>query len=788
MVRKTALVTAMLGAFTSQSYALGLGEIDLHSALNQPFDADIEVLEATPKELAELRVGLASSEAYTRTGLERIYLHTKLRFSVERRKDGTAVVHVSSREPIREPFLDFLIEASWGSGQVVREYTVLIDPPVLMPAPAPATQAATVTAVPEAKPRAAAPAPRPLTAPRPAAPRVASPGEYGPTQRNDTLWKVAERLRPDSGVSMEQVMLALLEANPEAFYDNNINNLKAGYVLRVPSREEMTAISRAEARREVQRQYREWRERRSGASRSGSVKRDSAAETVPGPAEGPATEAEAATEPAADEAQLKLVAPDTASAEGGAAAAGEAEGDSASLEGVRQELALAVEAVEAQRQQNQELNERLSRLEEQISQLHRLIQLKDSELASLQAKANASQAPAATASAPGQTQVAARSPAAEDDSLSGLLRNPLVQAAGAGVLVLFGLFAWLGARRRRMEGGDFQESILEGATTAAAGGASAAAAAQPAAPEPAEPAAPAEAPAAEAAAPAGPQTDSSLFTDFAVSDMGAIQNEAEADPLAEADVYLAYGRYQQAEELVKAAIEKSPDQSELYFKLLEIYYAARNTTAFDVEAEALLARLGGADDPMWERVAEMGRELNPANPLYAGGQPAAAPAVEAGAGQEPETLVDELEGTLDFSGEPTAAEPPAEPVAEADSTLAEEIESNSLDFDLGDIQVPGGGESEDESRSEAPAAEAEQGLDFDLTGPVSEETVPEATEELEEEGVLAASDEVATKLDLARAYAEMGDPEGARSILEEVLGEGNEAQKAEAESLIKQLS
>ncbi|MFA7387265.1 MAG: hypothetical protein WCZ87_06345, partial [Thiohalobacteraceae bacterium] len=127
------MVTAMLGAFASQAFAMGLGDIRLASVLNQPLHAEIELLSPTATDLAELRVALASNEAYNRAGVERAYFHTKLRFEVLTRPDGTAAIKVTSREPVREPYLDFLLEATWGSGQVLREYTVLVDPPAMMP-------------------------------------------------------------------------------------------------------------------------------------------------------------------------------------------------------------------------------------------------------------------------------------------------------------------------------------------------------------------------------------------------------------------------------------------------------------------------------------------------------------------------------------------------------------------------------------------------------------------------------------------------------------------------------
>ena len=790
MVRKTALVTAMLGAFASQSFAMGLGDIRLNSVLNQPLLAEVELLSPTPADLAALRVSLASNEAYNKAGVERAFFHTKLRFEIVSRPNGTAAIKITSREAVREPYLDFLLEATWGSGQVLREYTVLIDPPALMPAPKPVTRAP-VAAAPTtaAAPRASAPAP---TASSRANATGVVDGEYH-VSHSDTLWGVATAVRPDSSVSMEQTMLGLLEANPNAFYDQNINNLKAGYVLRVPSREEMTAVSQDEARAETRRQNALWREGRTVETKSADTS------DVPATSAPNATEA---AESAAADAQLKLVTPETKTADNDPAAS--------NVDELRKDLALAVESVEAQRQENQDLNARLKQLEDQLSQLHRMIELKDNQAAQLAGTATPSEevteapivetpdsgassvdpatldketgsaddpeiatdmpedtvAPEVEPSMPSEAleesegvAVPEAAPAAvppvatapvqpatvpettEEGLLASLLANPMFKWAAAGGVLLLGLLTWLGMRRRG-EDGDFQESILaerHAKVTAAA-------------PNYAAPvAATAVAPAAEAStkdsAQDSTQTDSSLFTDFAVSDMGAIHNDAEADPVAEADVYLAYGRYQQAEELIRSALNRAPQRSDLKLKLLEVLFAAKNANSFDSEAEAFLASEGKPDSDEWQRVVEMGLELNPGNPLY-GDAGSAAP-------------TDTADADLDFSMDSPGAEP-----AKSDD--------NSLDFDMDELES-----FSPQSKHAAPNIPADEDLSFDLSGDDMDDAG---------EGTLASSDEVATKLDLARAYIEMGDPDGARSILEEVLQEGDAAQKSEAQGLIKQIS
>ncbi|MBS1236695.1 MAG: TfP pilus assembly protein FimV [Proteobacteria bacterium] len=276
MVRKLSWLMALLALNCSMgAFALGLGDIDLHSALNQPINADIELQSVRPEDADSIKVLLGSAEDFERAGLERPYLLNQLRFLVVAKGKGHYRIHVSSEQAIREPFLDFLIQVTWRGGQLLREYTVLLDPPVLMPAPvqvitAPVTRAAAPepaaaavpTPAPSSAPIAAAPQPvpappkpeaqpsPPAPAPQPEPSAAESPiaNEYGPVRRNQTLWSIANRARPNRSVSVDQMMQAILKANPDAFINNNVNNLKAGQILRIPSASEVEAINAATAR------------------------------------------------------------------------------------------------------------------------------------------------------------------------------------------------------------------------------------------------------------------------------------------------------------------------------------------------------------------------------------------------------------------------------------------------------------------------------------------------------------------------------------------------------------
>ncbi len=256
MFRKTAVVTALLLAtLSAQVFALGLGDIDMRSALNQPMDAVIELTSASAADIDDIDVSLASLDDHARAGLSKAAILADFRFTIEKNAAGKPVVRISSDSLVREPYLEFMLELDWSRGRLLRQYTVLVDPPVTMPA---------TPAVPVAPVTRAAPAPRPVTRPPVATPvqqPVAAPatvnvapapvtGDYGPIRRSETLWSIAERVRPDREISIEQVMLALQRANPHAFDGNNINRLRRGVTLTVPTRDDILSMSSRAARAE----------------------------------------------------------------------------------------------------------------------------------------------------------------------------------------------------------------------------------------------------------------------------------------------------------------------------------------------------------------------------------------------------------------------------------------------------------------------------------------------------------------------------------------------------------
>ncbi len=962
------ILLSLLLVSPAAALALGVGDVQLHSALNQRLDAEIKLLSVDPAEADTIEVSLASYEDFAKVGLERPSSLMFLRFDVEQSPSGEYYIKISSREAIREPFLDFLVEVKWRSGRVLREYTLLLDPPVRhqeaapvvttpvtapSAAPAPAMQAAQAeedefepppSSIPVAPgyeapaataERAPAPAATPERAPAPVAAAPSKSIVYGPVKSGDTLWKIAQKLRPNRNITDLQMMMALLIANPYAFIDNNINRLKKGYVLRIDDLSVLTAMSKAEAAREVSRQTRAWQDYRASIAAKAATRKPAAvAKKAPGAAVGTAKK----------EPKLELVTPDGKAEQPGKATDGASK--------VQKELMLALESSAAQRKENEELQKRVEGLEKQLQDMQRLLTLRDADLAALQNQLSeqgkalslpSKQEPAGEAepvkpkaateagateakqklpapakpdaaskqdvspakpqpenatqnqgavpskekpagAAPAEKTSQANKPANKppvvippteepgivdtvfgmvddllnntDISLGALsLDDPIVMGGGAGLLILLLLLVMV--RRRRCSGG-FQESILTGGTSSMLGSQD-----------------------------DDENSETSFLSDLAISGMGDKStihtDEGEVDPLTEADVFMAYGRHQQAEEVLQKALEKHPDRTDLSAKLLEVYYNLKDADKFVALADKSAQGLKAEGE--WDRVSKMGNELSPGNALFAVAAAGAAAAVahadsagqESMAGDVLDIGLDLDELTSDSGGdagfdlgidlgdldegeaEPapvaTAAEQPTDSDFEFDLDLGSDTvednsseESSGLDFDLGgmeETEAPAA-ESADEfeldlgsddtgteadelsfgfedvsgSESEAETSDEEASLDLgeldnldfgDLSLEESSVEDESAAEEsfdldmselestgddlgglgdvgdLDDEGMFSDGDEATTKLDLAQAYIEMGDSEGARSMLEEVAESGSDEQKQQAQELLAKI-
>ncbi|MDQ7984439.1 FimV/HubP family polar landmark protein [Pseudomonas sp. G34] len=936
-VRKLVLAIAAATALSSgMAHALGVGELTLQSSLNQPLVAEIELLDVRDLSAAEMRPSLASPEEFNKAGVDRQYFLTDLKFTPIIKPNGKSVIRVTSSKPVREPYLNFLVEVLWPNGRLLREYTLLLDPPLYSP------QAAAAPQMPVAAP-APVPRPAPSAAPRatapvasaPAAPRAASAGGDYRTNANDTLWEVAQRAG-GSG-SVHQKMLAIQDLNPDAFIGGNINRMKSGQVLRLPDDQQIARRSQSEALAQVAAQNSSWRQGRSAPAAAGTRQIDATRRSSAGAAPAEVTA----------EDKLKLVA-----AEAGKATSG-SESGTANNAALANQLAVTQESLDSTRRENDELKDRMGDLQSQLDKLQRLIQLKDNQLAKLQAdvSAPAGQASAGAASAPTPAPAEpAASPAGEAPSGAA----PTAEAPAAN--------------ETAPESAPVDPAAPPaGEPAAEAPAAESAPAPAPEAATPAEPAAPAaEAPAQApvAATPEPVEEDSALdnllanpmmlgliggslllalllvllilsrrnarkaeeeevslstyeedthrfdsdlelpadslndLPDDQVALSPSVEERVTAqtgDALGEADIYIAYGRFNQAAELLHNAINDEPQRTDLRLKLMEVYAELGDREGF-ARQESELREIGGANAQV-----EQLKSRYPAMIMLGG---TAALASTAAADDLDSFSLDDL--TLDEPEQPVAPLQPAAddsfdldldaleaefaadplPNAEDDRARFDEIDTLGpqsdfdlpaeaplagkdapldFDLDLGDEPVnrqePGGELADFNLDLDTPAAPAASqdddfllsldddddkpaadlpdlssaldddkgddfGLpaDFDLSlndepaqansgasfaaqlddvtaeldqlaesleqqgqAPQELQTEPVSLDEDDDFDFLSGTDETATKLDLARAYIDMGDTEGARDILDEVIAEGNDGQQQEARELIGKL-
>lgn len=676
MLRKKAVAIAVSLLMPSLASALGLGALKATSSLNEPFDGRIEILGASATDYDTLRVKLADSQQFERAGVLREAVLLSLKFEIVETPAGNDFIRISTREPVREPFLNFLLELNWANGRMVREYTVLLDPPLYDPnrrAPAPS-----LAPRPLAPPAAVAPVPAPAAAPMPAAAPAYGAAGNVTAESADTAWGLALRHRPDAGVSVQRMMIALLRANPEAFVNGNVNMLRRGAVLRLPGQAELDGLSQAEAMAEVARQHQLWEEYRQGATSAAPAQPMGvpAVSETPAEAEAPSEdlsidEALAADEQA-DDARLELVAPET----GAATAAGEP--GAAADEGAS--AALVEEDLTTKSQENQELQAKLEEASEIIDLLQRQVEIKDGELASLQARlaelgvetapaaqpvpaapeAPAGETPAkaeaAAEPAPAPTAEAAPEPAAEAAApepaagtepqapaapeqapakkpaqpvapeaaapaagvLDSLLPAHIRDAVPGGAVTVLGVLGSLLALVLAMLGRKLSRGRGKTIGTATRP-ATAAAVAVTATTLEAEPEV--SPTVAEFIAPVPEET-----ADRFARTLEASAEELAPDPLEEVNVYLAYERFDQAEELVKKVIQQYPNEHKYKLRLLEIYYSANNKAAYEEHARTLLDAVG-EQHPLWENALAMWNEMSPNRALFAPGAPEPATAV-----------------------------------------------------------------------------------------------------------------------------------------------------------------
>ena len=954
----------------SQGLTLGLGEIEVNSSLNQQLAARIDLLSAIPEDAETLIVKLASREEFIRAGLDRPLIVTTLKFKTKVEGDHL-YIDITSPKPVREPFLNFLMEVDWPKGHLLREYTILLDPPVFngrsaynttgtsRPALSATTGAAPVSTQSYASadsgaPRASAqatatpaPAMYEMAAPAPIQQSRYAAGDGYRIQEGDTAWSIANRIKPDS-VSTQQMLVAMLKANPEVFINGNVNGLKRGYILRTPDAATINAMSYEEAKALVQEQNSLWREYQQ------SMASDQPASSV----DGDYTESEYSSAVDMDNgSRLSIV-----SAGDGSSASGESKDPSdMSSEELREQLSLTRERVETERVEKENLEDKVGTLSEQVDKMKGLLTIEDDQLAEIQDVGTeetvaveetiempvASEEPVidsgeeaaldALDSLEGEVEVDLTAdeeakPAetadelfvdenaaqvVETDSMNEqdlivdeevevvqptqdvglvdtLLNNRMILGGLLVVVLVIGAIVYLIKRRRAGSSGKSEDISYaadeyndEDALEDVADMIDDESVDDLVSDEEVE-ASMAEAEAEEEEFDAEATMILPSGTGTIISPAADLQPEEEEekdDVLAEADVYLAYGIYQQAEELLQNAIKQNPDKDSYRVKLAETYFAGKNAEAFAQLGAETKERLGDKESPAWNKIVAMGKELCPEAEVFKQAEAVAAVdlddmlpkspepmdfdlGVEAGGDDsldldfdsplEEPGLADDFGGAMEETAIISPEAAPSESLDELEFDLSEtdaieeahadeeefslDIEASELDLDAGESATES---TEDagldmdfdmsmDAESESATEEASLDMDMDLDMSVADEDEIDLTDELSggesledltagldmsmdetessdaddfsmdlddadldlsmdadlEDMDLSGSldeDEIGTKLDLARAYLDMGDNEGARDILDEVLADGNDAQKKEAEELMSQL-
>ncbi len=952
VLRKLAVALLSVGVMLpGLGHALAVRDVQTKSALGEPFQAEVELAELGDLNADEIKVSLATQEDFERLGIERVYFLTDLRFDVVVNQAGRSYIRVTTSKPVREPYLDFVVRIAWPGNARLQNVTALLDPPVVSDSgagtlsqavsSAPVVTPATVSEPPaavivepvvsEPLPVPAAPAvvrqppPRPVVtqaAPSPAVEKKtpAQPARVAPvrqpepaatgsdeyrTQAGDTLSSIVQQVRSE-GVTSAQTMIAIQRANPRAFINDNINLLKRGQVLRIPSESEIREVSAREAIASVREQTESWRSAPAAIAPALSAQQVNATARAEKPA---------APAPASDKPEMKLLGAQ-AGQKGGAAAAGKEQGKSAAEAGKLAENKIKADAAKTEKDA---LAGKVGSLGAEVKANDQQIEVQNAKLAELQAQlkaqgeqpavAPAAPAPEATVPAEGvQTQAVEAAPAIESTPLPAKpkppvvvqeevvdegLPLPLIGGAAALLALLGGGFWWTRKRRQEKEEEEAALAELEAMDDHQSG-----------------------------------VSDELFLGDVAAQDnawsdqpdadagFAPVQDRVLADPIEEVEQYLAFERYPQAAGFLNKAIAASPERADLRLKLLEVYAHLDDWNGF-VEQEAWFENAG--DLNALAHAEELKSSLTPparkpsrddALPYEQQSAPAAveddlpsledlemdfnatvsasSPALQAV--QDSDLALDDdfslelpeeapalaadsglsLDETLDFSFD----QPSAKPVEEKDD-LSFELDTAAFDNTSTDLDIQSSAADEgldfsldDDSSLSSSSAQSGLGdlVDFDSAPELKEPEVKTTDDDLsfslddleadsasaielegdfslDEQAVstdfsfdetvqtdsglndaaadfdstlradavtaapavaaapaaasadlelddefdfLADTDENATKLDLARAYIDMGDMEGARDILQEVLSEGSSNQKDEAKGLLAQ--
>ncbi|WP_282822911.1 FimV/HubP family polar landmark protein [Pelomonas sp. V22] len=844
---------------TTASWGLGLGRLSVQSSLGETLRAEIDVSSLSAEEAGSLKVRIAPAELYRTSGVEFNAILSNTQVQLARRSDGRPYFRIQSDRAVQEPFVDVILEITWTGGRLVREYTLLFDPPatpsrqaappavatspVIAPAPAEPTPLPSAAPVPTpaAPPVAAAPqrpvtsAPAPRARPEPVTPPPAAPAPKQDASQyqvkpGDSLSRVAAKTQAP-GVSLDQMLVGLFRSNPEAFIEGNMNRLKSGSVLQVPASDELTSVSPGEARQIIVAQsadFESYRQRLAGAAPV--MKQDESPRQAKG-------QVQTAVE---DRKPAPAATPDKLTLSKGGVAASEAK---ASKDTEKKDSAARV----AELTRNVEELKKLSSAAKPAvappppppTAPPTVTPPPSSPAVAAKLAAPPPSAPAAVAPPPSSPALAAPPPSAPVAAskpasmpvaaskpktitsaeapglLDGLLDSPFMLPGAAALIALLGGFGLYRLRARNAGKNSkpdtgFHESRLQpDSFFGSAGG--------------------------QRVDTRDQSTTGQSSMSYSLSQLDAI---GDVDPVAEADVYLAYGRDLQAEEILKEALRANPERMAIRLKLLEVYAKRRDIKGFEQLAVHLYAETQGQGED-WDKAQELGRQIDPDNPLY---QPGGAPAqlLSSSMGGRPEPMdASTLPQTVNAAGMSTepmlerASDPgptsglgdldldldldlgggdaPATTSMEATQAMAISVEQAPMEMDF-DLSKPPAKPAEaaapegdlefdlDQLDTAQPAA-AEQvpSLDFDLSSidldlPAAPAAAPSASEEMalpdlgdagslgEDEG-----DPLQRQLELADEFRQIGDTEGARDVLQELVSKASGVLKAKAQAMLDEL-
>ena len=769
---KPLLMALCLVLMPFSGFAAGLGKLTVSSSLGEPFKAEIEVLSVSADEIDSLVATMASEETYLAQGITRLSIHSNIEVELSQNPDGSPILKLHSSQPVADSFLDMLIQLDWASGRLLREYSVLLDPPDFK------KPNDDTSPLPNALPST-------VDSDQPVAhisESIVADTETFTTKPGDNLNDIAKQLQVD-GVSLEQMLVGLFDNNKQAFIQGNMNRLKVGKIIKVPSHDTLVAINDHQAKQLLQVHTENWKAYKSSlasqvASAPNPLELDQK-QNVSGKITGAADEN--APSKTGTQNIVKL-------------SAGVKEPTNPSKE-MEAKLTMLQEENTAQAKSLKEAQDRTANLEKQIADMRKLLALNSQVMADLQKNTVANMAKPEVqlnASSPPVAEVAlAASSSITDEAVvlnttksakniesavtedGGLMRmrdvvDLSVLIATSALALLFGTWWFIrNKRKKEFQRHDTNALNLSGLRSDKVFGDTANSNRAP---------------------------DTLILKDFSQSAGGSIIDTNDVDPIAEAEVDMAYGRYEQAEEILKRAILKTPKHFSLHLKLLEIYSAHKNMVAFKSLAGDLYAELGD-ENPIWAQVAKICSATDPTNALLktvtiSKKKPKATKLKLAGVelSSLQKIASESKEDELEHGGQATA------------QTNAVDISNTMGDISL-DFELDAANKSSINASPVNSAGDQDLGIEknvrgfdfssisFDLDAPDNKPVAAKPIVGIAIQTDSAANDSQAVdlKLDLVSAYIEMGDQVGARELLEEVQKIGSKQQKLRAKKLLAKL-